>query len=274
MSSIMNRIRSLNIGLSYCFNRSFSLGTVNNTNGKDGWFSKLLMVRKIDPGHDSHSKLLSASEIIYEMQLHSVNPEHIDPYLQNYEQYSKTASQKSDGAELVGSWRVEIGDQDQFIHIWRYKHGYPHAHQFLELCHTDKDLQNLIKDRIKFLRHRENQFMLSFSFWGHPEPRGDNNMYEMRSYVLKPGTMIEWGNNWARGVTYRKESAVAGFFSQIGQLYMVHHIWSYKDLQMRKDIRDAAWRKPGWDECVAHTVPLIREMQSRWMAPTSFSPIK
>lgn len=29
----------------------------------------------------------------------------------------------------------------------------------------------------------------------------------------------------ARGVTYRKESAVAGFFSQIGQLYVVHHIW-------------------------------------------------
>ena len=22
---------------------------------------------------------------------------------------------------------------------------------------------------------------------------------------------------------------------------------------MRKTVRDAAWRKPGWDECVAHT---------------------
>ena len=38
--------------------------------------------------------------------------------------------------------------------------------------------------------------------------------------------MIEWGNNWARGVTYRKDDAVAGFFSQIGQLYQVHHVWS------------------------------------------------
>lgn len=37
--------------------------------------------------------------------------------------------------------------------------------------------------------------------------------------------MIEWGNNWARGITYRRGAAVAGFFSQIGQLYMVHHIW-------------------------------------------------
>lgn len=26
---------------------------------------------------------------------------------------------------------------------------------------------------------------------------------------------------------------------------------------MRKTVRDAAWRKPGWDECVAHTGNLI-----------------
>lgn len=27
----------------------------------------------------------------------------------------------------------------------------------------------------------------------------------------------------------------------------------YKDLLSRKEIREAAWRKPGWDECVAYT---------------------
>ena len=107
--------------------------------------------------------------------------------------------------------------------------------------------------------------------------------------------MIEWGNNWARGINYRRNNAVAGFFSQIGQLYMVHHIWSeyihdtvvrfafnqcsfyipgYDNLVSRKETRESAWRKPGWDECVAYTVPLIREMRSRWMSPNSFSPIK
>lgn len=46
----------------------------------------------------------------------------------------------------------------------------------------------------------------------------------------------------------------------------------YKDLQARKETREAAWRSPGWDECVAYTVPLIREMHCRILAPTSFSP--
>ena len=34
---------------------------------------------------------------------------------------------------------------------------------------------------------------------------------------------------------------------------MVHHIWHYKDLQSRKDVREDSWTKPGWDEIVAYT---------------------
>lgn len=56
----------LNFSFTY-FCRCLSVGNVQNSNS-EGWFSKLLMVRKIDPGHDSHSRLLSASEMIYEMQ--------------------------------------------------------------------------------------------------------------------------------------------------------------------------------------------------------------
>lgn len=56
----------------------------------------------------------------------------------------------------------------------------------------------------------------------------------------------------ARGINFRSNQ-VAGFFSQIGQLYMVHHVWHYKDLQSRKDVREDSWTKPGWDEIVAYT---------------------
>lgn len=45
--------------------------------------------------------------------------------------------------------------------------------------------------------------------------------------------MIEWGNNWARAISYRRENdeAFAGFFSQIGRLYNVHHIWGMYNLK-------------------------------------------
>ncbi|OTF81854.1 NipSnap-like protein [Euroglyphus maynei] len=58
------------------------------------------------------------------------------------------------------------------------------------------------------------------------------------------------------------------------QQQLIHDNLEYDDLQARREIREAAWRKPGWDECVAYTVPLIREMRTRWMSPNPFSPIK
>lgn len=98
--------------------------------------------------------------------------------------------------ELVGSFRVDVGDQDQVVHIWRYQKGYPKASETRQLIRTDASLASLVSDQEKLLRQRHNQFMMAFSFWGHPVPCVRDSYYEMRSYVLKPGTMIEWGNNW------------------------------------------------------------------------------
>lgn len=49
--------------------RTVSTTTINNGNsGGEGWWNKLLHVRKIEPGKDSHSKLLSDTEKVYELQ--------------------------------------------------------------------------------------------------------------------------------------------------------------------------------------------------------------
>lgn len=79
----------------------------------------------------------------------------------------------------------------------------------------------------QFLRSRHLQYMLAFSFWPSIELKSGSNLYEIRSYSLKPGTMIEWGNNWARAINYRRsnDEPFAGFFSQVGRLYNVHHFW-------------------------------------------------
>lgn len=50
------------------------------------------------------------------------------------------------------------------------------------------------------------------------------------------------------------------------------NILGYKNLEVRTQTREAAWMSPGWDECVAYTVPLIKEMQTKILHPTPFSP--
>ncbi|KIH45084.1 NIPSNAP family protein, partial [Ancylostoma duodenale] len=70
-----------------------------------------------------------------------------------------------------------------------------------------------------------------------------------------PGSMIEWANAWAKGITFRRDANqdVGGFFAQVGQLYIVYHIWAYPSMCARNETRHATWAKPGWDATVAYT---------------------
>ncbi|KAI2656627.1 hypothetical protein H4Q32_029841 [Labeo rohita] len=216
------------------------LSASNNRNREDSWF-KSLFVRKVDPRKDAHSHLLAKKEDnnLYKIQFHNVKPECL-------EAYNKLCN------EVLPS-------------IHNDKH-YPCELEFLEYRN----------ERGKMLLSRRNQLLLEFSFWNEPVPRDGPNIYELRSYQLRPGTMIEWGNYWARAINYRQHNreAVGGFFSQIGDLYMVHHLWAYKDLQSREDTRNAAWQHEGWDEVVYYTVPLIQHMESRIMIPLQASPLQ
>ncbi|KAA0186765.1 hypothetical protein HAZT_HAZT009759 [Hyalella azteca] len=275
-----------------------------------GWFNKLL-VRKIEPTKESHSRMLSDKEVIYELQTHNLKPGTVAQYLKNYltsgliqeltsgliqeltsgliDQYVQEVKERNLHLELCGSWTVGVGDQDQCVHLWKYDGGYKSIDQAKRLMDEDTVIQNLLSDRNVHLRSRSNQYLLSFSFWPLVTPRQGGNIYEIRSYFLKastllflnPGTMIEWGNNWARAITFRQSNneAFGGFFSQVGRLYNVHHIWSaavdagrYSDMDHRKQSREDAWQHPGWDEVVAYTVPLIREMHTRILYPNHFSP--
>lgn len=241
----------------------------------ESWLSKLL-VRKIEPTKEPHSRMLSDKEVIYELQTHNVRPDSTAKYLENYEKSVKMIHSRKEEfkCDLVASWTVQVGDLDQALHLWRYTGGFSSIDKCNSLLAVDKAYQQLLTERGSYLRSRHLQYLLAFSYWPPIQPRKGKNLYEIRSYSLKPGTMIEWGNNWARAINYRRnnDEPFAAFFSQIGRLYNVHHIWCYENLQARKDTREAAWRSPGWDECVAYTVPLIREMHSRIIVPTPFSP--
>ncbi|KAG0720171.1 Protein NipSnap [Chionoecetes opilio] len=253
------------------------LSTSVSSDQKDGWFNKL-MVRKIEPTKESHSRMLSDKEVIFELQTHNLKPGAGKNYLKNYEEYVKGVKEmgaaNSLNMELQGSWTVTVGDQDQCVHLWKYAGGYHAIDSANHLISNDTDLSKLIQERNQHLRQRTNQFLLPFSFWPLVTPREGNNIYEIRSYFLKPGTMIEWGNNWSRAIHFRQANneAFGGFFSQVGRLYNVHHIWCYRSLADRKENRESAWRKPGWDQVVAYTVPLIEEYYSRILTPNTFSP--
>lgn len=72
---------SLTVALSVLFCRLLST-TNARLNADDGWISKLL-VRKIEPTKESHSRMLSDKEIVYALHTHNIRPDCMEKYLKN-----------------------------------------------------------------------------------------------------------------------------------------------------------------------------------------------
>ncbi|XP_042661713.1 protein NipSnap homolog 1 isoform X2 [Tyto alba] len=162
------------------------------------WF-RSLFVHKVDPRKDAHSNLLSKKETsnLYKIQFHSVKPECLDTYNSLTEEVlPKLHSDADYPCDLVGNWNTWYGEQDQAVHLWRFSGGYPALMDCMNKLKQNKEYLDFRKERSRMLLSRRNQLLLEFSFWNEPLPRQGPNIYELRTYKLKPGTMIEWGNNW------------------------------------------------------------------------------
>ncbi|KAJ7308982.1 hypothetical protein JRQ81_008264 [Phrynocephalus forsythii] len=196
------------------------LASSNNRSAEDSWL-KSLFVRKVDPRKDAHSNLLAKKETssLYKLQFHNVKPECLDSYNKLCEEVLMNIHEKKEyPCTLVGTWNTWYGEQDQAVHLWRYEGGYPALTEVMSKLRHDKTFMEYRKARGSMLLSRKNQLLLEFSFWNEPVPRPGPNIYELRSYQLRPGTMIEWGNYWARAIRFRQDDkeAVGGFSHRSG----------------------------------------------------------
>ncbi|KKK16488.1 NIPSNAP family protein [Aspergillus rambellii] len=247
---------------------------------KRGPLSSLIYGTREGQQHDkdierSFSQVLARGKYVHSIVFHEVKPDRVDEYVNLVGQwYPRMAATEENRVNLVGSWRTQVGDNDTFVHIWEYQRyeGY-HASLHNISCHPefrefDRKLKSLIKSK-------KTSLMQEFSFWPTTPPRKLGGLFELRSYTLHPGNLLEWETHWRRGLKARREvmEGVGAWFVQIGDLNTVHHLWQFANLEERKIRREQSWSVEGWGETVHKTVPLIQTMQSRILIPMPWSPV-
>ena len=96
-------------------------------------------------------------------------------------------------------------------------------------------------------------------------------LYEVRTYRLKPRSQNEVIKRFGEAYEGRKEFSEisAFFFSDIGPLNEIIHIWPYKDLQDRTEIRAKAMAAPDWPP---HIGEFLDEQLSEIFIPFPFTP--
>ena len=96
-------------------------------------------------------------------------------------------------------------------------------------------------------------------------------IYEVRTYRLKPRAVPEFMQRFEEGYEHRKKySEIVGmFYTEVGPLNQVIHIWPYENAGERERIRAESMKDPNWPPKVAH---LQVEMLSEIYVPFPFSP--
>ncbi|KAK9459499.1 NIPSNAP-domain-containing protein [Lipomyces oligophaga] len=225
----------------------------------------------------SISSQLMRGKYVHEITYHHVKPGSSPEYVQLVsEAYPQIAADPLNKVKLVGSWRVVVGDQDTFITIWEYN-GYAGYHETNYRIHNDPAFVGYLSQLRPMLRSRVNNIVQEFSFWGGTAvPHNLGGLFELRSYDLQPGRLLEWESSWKRGIEHRRKvmEPVGAWFSQLGDLNKVFHLWQFADLEHRRISRDKCWDLKGWADTVHETVPLINKMESNILVPLPFSPLK
>lgn len=96
-------------------------------------------------------------------------------------------------------------------------------------------------------------------------------IYEMRTYTLKPGTVATFEERFAEGLPTREKYSLLGAFwhTDIGPLNQVVHVWPYRDLAHRDEVRAAAAKDTG-GKWPPKTTEFIASMQSEILHPAPF----
>ncbi len=241
----------------------------------------------------SFSQVLARGKYVHSIVFHMVKPDKVDEYVDLVGGwYPRMANIKENHVNLVGSWRTEVGDCDTFgkptrilplptvadlshtVHIWEYKR-YQGYHASLNQIASHPDFHHFDKKLKTLITQKHTSLMQEFSFWPTTPPRHLGGLFELRSYTLHPGNLLEWETHWRRGLKARREvmEGVGAWFVQIGDLNTVHHLWQFADLEERKARREMSWGVEGWGETVHKTVPLIEQMKSRILIPMPWSPV-
>lgn len=207
--------------------------------------------------------------MIYELTVDTVKSMRAPEYL---ELIAGTLTETwTDGhGQLVGSWVSDIGQLNEVIHLWCFRDLNERERFYADLSQRRAG----IEDKARALEKRRTSTILRALMDVTPPP-SSGYVYELRHYWLMSGTTPQWAKLFLDAMPARKQySTVVGLWAAEGDRgNEVYHLWAYKDLKERAEVRAVALRNTAWQAFVIADTPLLDEMENTILLPTRYSPL-
>lgn len=204
--------------------------------------------------------------MIYEMRTYHVRPG-TQPRVM--ERDAKALPIREKYSKLDAYWYTIHGSLNEIIHVWPYEDLEERARVRAEAAKDPDeppavadaivDMQSVIVTPAPFMRPLAQQEL--------------GSIYEMRVYTYRPGTMPEVLKRWAVAVPHREKYSplAACWYTAQGGLNVFYHVWPYKSLAHRDEVRSQAVKDPHWPP--GSNEFLVR-MENKILAPAPFSPMR
>lgn len=102
--------------------------------------------------------------------------------------------------------------------------------------------------------------------------------YEMRTYTIKIGKLPEYLKLFeevAMPIISKYSKLVGYWYTDIGELNQIVHIWEYESLDERRKRRAALYEDPEWvQNFLPIAGPMLEKQETKIMYAANFSPIK
>jgi hypothetical protein len=172
---------------------------------------------------------------------------------------------------LGGLWKTEVGQLSEIVEIWPYQS----AQQRQDILEKEKELHDWPPQVGEYVLEERNFFLQAAPF-SPPLTAGTfGGVYELRSYTYNRAAMPFVWERWNEKIQGRMGlSPIIGcWFANQAYTTQWVHMWVYRDLKERQEIRAEAIQKGLWPPgCRKEGVWLTWE--NALLSPLSCSPLR
>lgn len=211
--------------------------------------------------------------MIYELRTYTLIPGKQGEYLKlNAEVGRPTRGDKY--GTLEGAWTTEFGLLNQYVHLWSYPSLDERERLRGELAKNEAWTKGYVPKIRPLLLAQENKILSAQLPLKRPAEAG--HVYELRWYRTPVGKAGEWLGHFKAIMPVREKYSknVGVWQTEMGQLNEVVHLWAYRDLNHRAEVRANVGKDPEWQAFLATATPLLLEMRSIVLNPTGPSPMR
>ena len=205
--------------------------------------------------------------MIYEIRTYTLKPGQTAEYEKRFEASLPARFKYS---ELAAFWHTDIGPLNQVIHVWPYEN----LSQRAEVRSRAAREPDWPPKTNELLVSQECGIYVPAPF--SPKLGGNQklgNIYEMRIYQLKPGSLPAFIERWGAALQKGRlnlSPLAACMSSEIGELNVWIHIWPYADLKERDRVREESRKLTTWPP---DNQEFLVSQQNKILIPASFSPM-